>query len=113
LNVRNVKTNKRRGNRIKATKSLLKTTAASSFWMFRRRTKSASLLASKSLGRKGPKGTTCRIIKRAIVHFFTELDQGHLHPLHRASKNVVSQVGIEPKTSAAEHSMQGTIQMAN
>jgi hypothetical protein len=41
--------------------------------MFKRRTKSSSLLASKSSGRKGPKGTTCRIIQRVIVHFFTEL----------------------------------------
>ncbi len=72
-NKRKVKTNKSRGNRIKTTKSLPKMTAASSFWMFNRRTKSSSLLASKSSGRKGPKGTTCRIIKRVIVHFFAEL----------------------------------------
>jgi hypothetical protein len=34
--------------------------------MLRRRTKSSSLLASKSSGRKGPKGTTCKIIKMVI-----------------------------------------------
>jgi hypothetical protein len=53
-----------KGNRIKTAKSLAKTTIASNFWMLRRRTKSSSLLASKSSGRKGPKGTTCKIIKR-------------------------------------------------
>jgi hypothetical protein len=55
-----------KGTRIKTAKSLAKTTTASNFWMLRRRTKSSSLLASKSSGRKGPKGTTCKIIKRVI-----------------------------------------------
>jgi len=55
-----------KGKRIKTAKSLAKTTIASNFWMLRRRTKSSSLLASKSSGRKGPKGTTCKIIKMVI-----------------------------------------------
>jgi hypothetical protein len=42
------------------------------------------------------------------------LDQGHLHPLHRASETEASQSGIEPGTSctADEHSMQRAIQTA-
>jgi hypothetical protein len=42
------------------------------------------------------------------------LDQGHLHPLHRASETKVSQLGIEPGTSctAGEHTMQRAIRMS-
>ncbi len=42
------------------------------------------------------------------------LVQGHLHPLHRASKTEASQSGIEPRSSctAGEHSMQRAIRTA-
>jgi hypothetical protein len=42
------------------------------------------------------------------------VDQGHLHPLHRASETEASQSRIEPGTSctAGEHSMQRAIRMA-
>jgi hypothetical protein len=48
-----------------------------------------------------------------IINFWGD-DQGHLHPLHRASETKAFQSGIEPGTSctAGEHSMQRAIRTA-
>jgi hypothetical protein len=52
-----------------------------------------------------------KIIAFATMMMMKGLDQGHLHPLHRASNTEASQSGIEPGTSctAGEHSIQRAI----
>jgi hypothetical protein len=63
-----------------------------------------------------PNASHCmRIAHHVRVTTMQGLDQGHLHPLHRASENVASQAEIEPGSSctAGEHSMQRAIRMAS